>query len=204
MATFPPEFVLPQKVRLRSLDETQVASSQGGITHKNRIGFMHRWGIDLTTPKLNYAKVMHLYSFVCSMGGRFGTCVFQNPHPPIGKGIANAFVRTSAEQGVKSVPLYAMNNSVVGALMPGDWVQFANHTKAYMVTAVLNTNGLGQGTVEITPNLRKAIPAGTSVKSGTEVNFTVELKSDDQDILLRADQGKELAVQIDFVEYLND
>lgn len=204
MATFPEQFILPQKLRIRSLDSTQTAQSQGGISHKNRIGYRHRWGFDMTTPKLNYEKAMALYAFVCSMGGRFGICTMRNPIPMLGAGAGAAQVRTAAEQGDTTVSLHAMNGSVLGALKAGDYIQFANHTKAYMVTATLNTNGLGQGTVSFTPNLRVAVPFGTAMAAGPNVHFSLELKSDDQDIQHRADSEREVPIKIEFEEYIND
>lgn len=204
MATFPEQFILPQKVRIRSLDSTQTDQTMGGVSHKNRIGYRHRWGFDMTTPKLNYEKAMALYAFVCSLGGRFGVCTMKNPLPMLGKGADNALVRTSAQQGDTTAPLYAMNNNVIAALKPGDYIQFANHTKAYMVTALMNTNGLGQSSVSFTPNLRIDVPAGTQMLAGQNVIFSLELKSDDQDIQHRADTDREVAIKVEFEEYIND
>lgn len=204
MAIFPNEFILPQKLRVRSVDQTQSESSWGGITHKNRLGYMHRWGLDMTTPKLNYEKAMALYAFICSLGGRFGVCMMKNPLPMLGAGIENALVRENISQGDTSAPLYAMTGNVTAALKPGDYIQFANHTKAYMVTAILNTNGLGQGTVCFTPNLRVDVPFGTEMNSGENVHFSLELKSDEQDILHRADSEREVPIKIEFEEYIND
>lgn len=204
MATFPEQFILPKKLRIRSLDSTQTDPTLGGISNKNRIAYRHRWAFDMTTPKLNYERAMALYAFICSMGGRFGVCTMKNPLPQLGAGAENALVRTSAEQGDTTTALYAMNNNVLGALKAGDYIQFDNHTKAYMVTAVLNTNGVGQGTVSFTPNLRIAVPAGTPMKSGGNVHFSLELKSDDQDIQHRADTDREVAIKVEFEEYIND
>lgn len=204
MATFPEQFILPQKLRIRSLDSTQTAQTQGGISHKNRIGYRHRWAFDMTTPKLNYEKAMALYAFVCSMGGRFGICTMRNPLPMLGAGAENALVRENITQGDTVAPLYALTGNVSAALKPGDYIQFANHTKAYMVTAILNSNGLGQGTVSFTPNLRVDVPTGTSMLSGGDVHFSLELKSDDQDIQHRADSEREVPIKIEFEEYIND
>ena len=145
MLIFPAKYVLPQQARLRSLDETQTPPSQGGIDHTNRIGYMHKWGIDLTTPKLKYADVMGLFSFVCSLGGQYSPCLFANPYPPI-----------------------------------------------------------GTGTGYFTPPLRIGTAQNTVLSAGPDVNFTMRLKSDSQDIQLRATEGKEVPVKVEFVEFIND
>lgn len=204
MLTFPAKYVLPQQARLRNLNETQTDPSQGGIDHTNRIGYMHKWGIDLTTPKLKYADVMGLFSFVCSLEGQYGHCLFANPYPPIGTGASLARVRENALQGAKSIALYNLPSAQTGIFEAGDFIQLSNHSKVYMVTQTLNSNGAGQGTVHFTPPLRLASAQNTGLSAGTDVNFTMHLKSDSQDIQLRASEGKEVAVKVEFVEFIND
>lgn len=204
MLNFPAKYVLPQQARLRSLDETQTDPSQGGIDTTNRIGYMHKWGIDLTTPKLKYSDVMGLFSFVCSLGGQYGQCLFANPYPPIGTGTDLARLRENALQGAQSIALYNLPSAKVGILEPGDFVQFNTHSKVYMVTQTLSSNGAGQGAVHITPPLRNALAQNSALIAGSDVNFTMHLKSDSQDIQLRASEGKEVAVKVEFVEFIND
>ena len=204
MLNFPAKYVLPQQARLRTLNETQIDPSQGGIDHTNRIGYMHKWGIDLTTPKLNYTNVMGLFSFVCSLEGQYGACLFANPYPPIGTGTDLARLRENALQGAQSLALYNLPSAKAGILEPGDFIKLSNHSKVYMVTQSLNSNGAGQGTVHITPPLRNACAQNTGISAGANVNFTMRLKSDAQDIQLRATEGKELAVKVEFVEFIND
>ena len=204
MLIFPVKYVLPQQVRLRSFETTQTDPTQGGIDLTNRIGYMHKWGIDLTTPKLKYAGVMGLFSFVCSLGGEYGNCLFANPFPPIGLGADLAAVRTAADQGSESVALYNLPGAKTGILEPGDFVQFSTHSKVYMVTQRVSSNGAGQGTVHITPPLRNALAQNTSLKTGSSVQFVMRLTSDKQDIQLRAREGKEQAVKVEFMEFIND
>ncbi|MBB1307298.1 hypothetical protein [Pseudoalteromonas sp. SR43-5] len=204
MLIFPAKYVLPQQARLRSLDETQTPPSQGGIDHTNRIGYMHKWGIDLTTPKLKYADVMGLFSFVCSLGGQYNPCLFANPYPPIGTGTGLALMRENALQGAQSVALYNLPGAKSGIFEAGDFIKFSNHSKVYMVTQSLNSNGAGQGTVYFTPPLRIGTAQNTALSAGPDVNFTMRLKSDSQDIQLRATEGKEVPVKVEFVEFIND
>tara|TARA_B100000700_G_scaffold321048_1_gene419507 strand:+ start:4865 stop:5479 length:615 start_codon:yes stop_codon:yes gene_type:complete len=204
MQIFPVKYVLPQQARLRTYNETQNDPTQGGIDTTNRIGYMHKWGIDLTTPKLKYSDVMGLFSFVCSLDGQYGQCLFANPYPQIGTGTDLARLRENALQGSKSIALYNLPSAKVGILEPGDFVQFSSHSKVYMVTQTLSSNGAGQGTVHITPPLRNALAQNTALIAGANVNFTMQLTSDKQDIQLRAREGKELAVKVEFVEFIND
>lgn len=204
MLTYPAQYVLPQQARLRSLDETQTDPTQGGVDTANRIGYMHKWGVDMTTPKLKYTDVMALFSFMCALGGKFTPCLLANPYPPLGTGMSDARLRETISQGTQSAPLYNLPGAKAGLLLPGDFIQFTNHSKVYMVTQVLSSNGAGQGTVYFTPPLRTAVAQNNPAIAGAAVKFTMRLKSDSQDIQLSAREGKEVPIKIELVEFIND
>lgn len=204
MLTYPAQYVLPQQARLRSLDETQTDPTQGGVDTANRIGYMHKWAIDMTTPKLKYVDVMALFSFTCSLGGKFTPCLLSNPYPMLGTGMSDARMRENISQGTQNAPLYNLPGAKAGILLPGDFIQFSNHSKVYMVTQVLSSNGAGQGTVHFTPPLRTAVAQNNPAIAGEAVKFTMRLKSDSQDIQLSAREGKEVPIKIELVEFIND
>lgn len=204
MLTFPQKYMLPQQSRLRSVDVTQTQDSQGGIDHTNRIGYKHKWAIDITTPKLKYSDVMALFSFACQLGGKYSPCLVPNPYPPVGSADFLTQSREITPQGAQSVALFNLPSAKTNLLLPGDFIQFVDHSKVYMVTQPLNSNGAGQGTVSFTPPLRKNVAQNVPCRVGDRVFFTMRLKSDKQDIQLRADQGKESPVKIEFEEYIND
>lgn len=204
MLIYPAKYMLPQQARLRSLDETQTDPSHGGIDHTNRIGFMHKWGIDITTPKLKYSDVMGLFSFACALGGQYGQCQMPNPFPAIGVGTQLALTRGLTAQGSQQVALFNLPAATPGVLEPGDFLRFSTHSKVYMVTQTLTSNGAGQGTVSITPPLRSDLTQNAGVSTGANVTFIMQLKSDKQDIHFRADKDRERAVKIEFVEFIND
>lgn len=198
---FPAQFVSPRSARLVSSTKTQINPTHSGATRPSSSGMQQRFAIELTTPPLNYADAMHLYSFVVSLDGQFKHCLLANPLPQIGNGLGSgAVVRSALAQGEQTISLTGANSNVLNALSPGDFVQFANHSKAYLVTSVVNTNGLGQTTFTVTPSLRKALPAGTLVRSGQAVQFSMALTTDDQDILLSAQSDRRTPFVIEFQE----
>jgi hypothetical protein len=79
-------------------------------------------------------------------------------------------VTAAASVGASSLTVTSDQNSST-ILKAGDVVRFANHTKVYMVTTDIVSNGSGVATLEIFPNLIQAIEddsAGGSV--GVTVN----------------------------------
>jgi hypothetical protein len=198
---FPAQFVSPRSARLVSATKTQVSPTHSGAQRPSSNGMQQRFAIELTTPPLLYAEAMHLFSFIVGLDGQFKACSLANPLPQIGNGLGDqAVLRSAAEQGKQVISVTDGAASVLSALMPGDFVQFANHSKAYMVTNVANTNGLGQSTFTVTPSLRKAVPAGTLIRSGQNVVFNMALQSDEQDILLSAQSDRRTSFVIEFQE----
>lgn len=53
-------------------------------------------------------------------------------------------------------------------LIPGEYIQFENHSKVYIVTAFTKA---GTTTVSVRPRLHKAVPAGTAVRNGGNVTM---------------------------------
>lgn len=201
---FPQEFSDPQSVQLGYKSDTQVSPSHGGTQYANQIGQPHQWTIELTTPPLNHSKAMSLFSFAVSLSGRLRACSLPNPLPPVGSGVgSNCTVRTSVNQFANSIAITGAPSSKTGLLMPGDFICLVGHEKAYMVTAQVNTNGLGQATIPVTPNIRKAIGAGVSIKSGADALFNMALKTDVQKLNLSALKPNQRVV-LQFEERLHD
>lgn len=201
---FPQEFSDPQSVQLGYKSDTQVSDSHGGTQYANQIGQPHQWTLELTTPPLNHSKSLALFSFAASLAGRLRACSLPNPLPPVGFGLgASCTVRTAANQFDSEIAITGAPSSKLGALMPGDFISLLGHEKAYMVTAQVNTNGLGQATIPVTPSLRKLIGAGVSVKSGADVRFNMALKTDVQKLNLSALKPNERVV-LKFEERLHD
>ena len=72
------------------------------------------------------------------------------------------------------------------ALKAGDVVRFAGHTKVYMVTTDINTDGTGAATLNIQPALTTDVSSGASV-TFNNVPFRVILSNDVQEFDYRTD-----------------
>ena len=197
---FPAKFVSPQSARITTKTTTQVSPTHSGLSRASSVGNTHRFSIELKTKPLSYPDVMELFAFVASLSGQHRHCLLANPLPSVGVGLGNATLREQAAQGADFIAVNASARSVLGALLPGDFVQFANHSKVYIVTTKANTNGLGQSSFSVYPRLRKAVPVGTVVTSGADVRFSMSLDTDDQDIMLAAHTKQLNTLVIDFTE----
>jgi hypothetical protein len=72
------------------------------------------------------------------------------------------------------------------ALKAGDVVRFSGHTKVYMVTSDINTDGTGGATLNIQPALTTGVTSGDTV-TFNNVPFRVILSNDVQEFDYRTD-----------------
>jgi len=86
------------------------------------------------------------------------------------------------------------NQSILKA---GDIVRFANHTKVYMVTSDINSDGSGDAVLNIKPGLVEALVDTESITT-TNVPFRMILSNDVQEFSYRTDNR--IAYEIDIEE----
>lgn len=171
--------IAAKKINIAAKSQTQVSPSHAGTQYANQVGEQHQWQISFNTKPLRYSEVMELFAFANGCSGRLRAFKYPNPLPPIGAGVGdNCTVRTAANALASSIAITGAPASVLGALKAGDFISFDGHEKVYMVSALTNTNGLGQATIHFSPSLRTSVGAGVQVRSGRDVQFNMALKTD--------------------------
>ena len=98
---------------------------------------------------------------------------------------ATISVASPTSAGVTAVGI-STNVISATALKAGDVVRFAGHTKVYMVTTDINTDGTGAATLNIQPALTTDVSSGASV-TFNNVPFRVILSNDVQEFDYRTD-----------------
>jgi hypothetical protein len=170
-----------------SVDPTLYNKSQSGKAYKRKFGNPQYWQFDFVTAELSPDEAWELYAFIVSQGGRFGNFYITNPFfnkadsPSTSNSIA-------ISKGESSFTLIANNYAV------GDFIQWANHDKAYLITSVVGD------TVGFYPSLITSVAHGTAIKYGKQVEFYVELENDSQDIIVEANRGNYSEVRIRCIE----
>ena len=98
--------------------------------------------------------------------------------PQVYRSAANSTTTTSTVQ-VNSSSIVAGNNSIAidnnnGKIAKGEFIQFANHDKVYLVTA----DRSGSGNLSIYPNLVSDVPDNTVIKYGNNVVMKARYDTD--------------------------
>lgn len=185
--TLAAEFVSLQSARPKNVTKTLVDRAHSGKRFVRKIGDPQWWEFDFVTPRLSYDKSMELYAFVCSQGGQYGVFFIPNPFPTIASNLS-AQNAPFMSVGTDNFTLASSN------YMPGDFIQFANHYKAYIVTNATAT------TVSFYPKLKADVASGAAIKYGNDVSFKVALQNSENDLLVKATSGKYTPVKLDVVE----
>lgn len=161
-----------------------------------------RWRWDLHLRRTPYTQALAFWSWLVDQGGTGG--IWDLPNPLESNGTlqfsGSPRARQAAGKGQSSVPLEFLAANATNILLPGDFIQFASHKKVYKVSAPVNANGSGQGTVTFYPPLYYPVSGLELMKAGDDVLFQVALESDMTDIQIAISNSKYADPRIDVVE----
>jgi hypothetical protein len=134
---------------------------------------------DAKYNKLNYLEAMRLRGFVAGLSGQAKTCDLILPVESHTLGdISGSTPRSNALTAAGSSTV-AIKDALPNKTLRygGEWIQFAGHDKAYMLTQDLVTDGAGNGTINLVPLTYEQILVNEQIIID-EVVFKVAASSD--------------------------
>jgi len=195
---------------------TSPGFSEAGLTHnqpvivsnaqtgkrKSRIIAGHLWEITASYPPMTRMEFSPIYSFIISQRGAFDsfTLTLPNFNTPQGTQSGALSVNGIHSAGDSSIQIDGMLTSETEAMKAGDILKFANHTKVYMLTADVDTDGGGAGTFNIEPPLINDL-VDNELVTIENVPFTVASKGGPQEFKTRAPGISRFS--IDLIEDIN-
>ena len=138
----------------------------------------------IQTPPLKTADLKPILGFISKQRGQFESFQIQLPNlsTPAGSITSNTLAVNGAHTaGDKTIAVDGGTASASGYLKAGDFIRFidtrtaANNVKVYMVTADLDLDGGGAGTLNIEPGLIDGVNNNSTVETNG-VQFTVFLE----------------------------
>lgn len=182
----------PSKCKIRTFTPSSV-SSANSLRSQRRSRAAHQWQIRLSFATRERADIMPIFAFIAAQRGQFGTFQYVIPRPlysPQGVGAAGSPSPIVNNQLVSPTEDYVGLNPVTSGWTPsvtilkaGDFVKFSNHSKVYMQTEDVASNGSGVATLTLNTPLIEALTHGAQIVTHN-IPFTVALANDDQDIEL--------------------
>lgn len=124
------------------------------------------WSVTLATPTLTQAQARPIQAYIARCRG--GINEFDIILPEISYSVANSAYHSTVltcantSGGATAVNFTSgANNATV--IKAGDVVRFSNHTKVYMATTDVTTDGSGNGTLNIEPALIEAVTTSHTI-----------------------------------------
>lgn len=124
------------------------------------------WSGTLAFPPMTEAEFRPIQAFIAQAEG--GLNEFDIAIPSLSDSLSpNAPLVTASVSGAHSAgdETISISTNVLGgnAFKAGDLVRFANHTKVYMCSSDINTDGSGNATLNIKPGLVEALVTSESI-----------------------------------------
>ena len=151
-------------IQLRAVQ--QQAMTMSAFTYRQQV-IAHsgqRWEAEVTLPAMAGADAETWLGWLLSLNGRVGTFLLGDPLGTTARGQAGGTPRVNgASQTGSSLVIDGATASRSDYLLPGDYIQLgsAASSQLYKVTQAVTTDGSGNATVEIWPNL-KSSPANNA------------------------------------------
>ncbi len=165
-------------------------------TRRARSNLTQRWLFDgFYSRKLTRAQLGPLFAFAVKQKGPFDTFLFIPPVISDTKGtmagvpLVNGARQTGTSIDIDDCPLASI------VLKAEDFLLFAGHSKVYMVTEDVLSNGSGEATVNFEPPLLES-PANNALVTYDAVPFTCSFNQETIRTLLSAPLNHDYAMQL--------
>jgi hypothetical protein len=124
------------------------------------------WSGTISLPPMNRYSYDAWGAFILACRGQLNCFLMGDPRAKFPKGTATGTpVVSGAAQTGYSLVTRGWTANVVGLLLPGDYISIANGSiyRLYRVTASVNSDGSGNCTIPVWPNLRDQPADGTTI-----------------------------------------
>jgi len=170
--TYPLTFPTQTGVAAVEFTATDVVSvSQSPFTFSQQV-VRHagaRWSATITIPPVKRSDSEYWNSFLLRLRGQFGTFLLGDPNGATPRGSAASAAGTpvvnGASQTGNELAIDGLPASAVGYLRAGDYIQLGSAASArlYKVLEDVDSNGSGEATLNLWPDLRSSPADGATV-----------------------------------------
>lgn len=184
--TFPTNCIKSVNIRAKNV----VGISASPFTGQQQV-YKHQgqwWEMEVTLPTMKRADAEAVNAAIISLNGRYGTFLLGDVANPTPRGIATGTPLVfGASQTGDTLITNGWTISQTGILKAGDWIQLGSgsSTRLHKVLEDANSDGSGQATLTIWPDLRSspsngAVITTTNTKgqwrlAANEHNYSIEV-----------------------------
>lgn len=148
----------PLRIELSIQSNTAVRRSAWTLASQKQRNKGQLWVANITYPPLTRAQAEELAGFIMALDGPWGTFTLGDPLGVIARGNAGGNPKVNgANQTGGSLVTDGWDASQTGILKAGDYIQIG--TRLHKLKADANSDGSGNATLDIWPDLRSPAPA---------------------------------------------
>lgn len=167
--------------------ENAVVISQSPFTYQQQVVAHQgqRWAASISLPPMKRQDAEPWVAFLVALKGQVGTFLLGDPNCKQPQGSASVTAGTPLVNGAgqtgDTLNIDGLPTNVTGYLLAGDYIQLgaAGSASLYKVLTDVNTDGSGQATLDIWPNLRSS-PADNATVIVTNTKGKFRLRSNVQ------------------------
>ncbi len=167
-----------QSVSVQSIEPTLVSTT---ISLKRQVRSRggQRWLLDVVFPPMTRAEFAPIFAFGVKQKGQYETFTYVPPTISTTRGESGETVTVdgAVSSGANSASIDGLTASTSNILRSGDFIKFSDHTKVYIVTDDMTSDGSGDATLNFAPSAVQDI-ADDSTVSIASVPFTVSFQDD--------------------------
>jgi len=168
-----------QSVSVQSIEPTLVSTT---ISLKRQVRSRggQRWLLDVVFAPMTRAEFAPLYSFSIQQRGQYETFLYSPPTISTTRGLtaeSPVVNDTGVSAGDSACSVDGLTASTSNILRKGDFIKFSDHSKVYMVTDDLTSDGSGEAVLNFAPAATQAITNNSTITT-SNVPFTVSFQND--------------------------
>jgi hypothetical protein len=188
----------PRSARVSFIPNVSITTSEFTFQTRKQVHAGQRWEIDLELPPMTGEQAGQWLAFIVKMNGVEGTSQVPDPDRQTAYGIATGtpLVKGASQTG-GTVITDGWTTSQTGIMKAGDLLQIGDYM--YMVLDDANSDGSGDATINIGPDLRSS-PADNAAITVADVTTKCRLAGNSQN--WTTDNMKNYGISISFMEEL--
>ena len=165
-------------IQVQSIEPTLVSTT---ISLKRQVRSRggQRWMLNVSFPPMTWAEFAPIYAFSVKQKGQYETFTYVPPTISTTRGSSGEtpVVNGAISAGAVTASVDGLTASTSNILRAGDFIKFSDHTKIYMVTDDMSSDGSGEATLNFHPSATEAISNNATITIAS-VPFTVSFQDD--------------------------
>lgn len=157
-----------RSISLRAINAVAYERSPFTFAGQAQASAGQMWAADVTLPPMKRADAEQWIAWLTSLRGQFGTFIMGDPISAIARGTARGTDTVTVNGGSQTgqdLDITSDQLSEIGYLLAGDYIQLGTGatTSLHKVLVDADTDGSGNATLTLWPNVRTAPANGSTV-----------------------------------------